>query len=139
MTHTTAHPALPLKNIVVYPHIVQHLAVGRRASMAALKRSTERVVDLVTVAQRAANVENPSIDDLGLLEANAGQSVTVGQRGDRSTQGLELHEIFVDHSIHDLCAGSLKLRELLRGGVVGARKRHVFFAAPVVERRSLDS
>ena len=64
MTHTTTHPALPLKNIVVYPHIVQHLAVGRRASMAALKRSTERVVDLVTVAQRAANVENPTIDDL---------------------------------------------------------------------------
>ncbi len=64
MTASITHPALPLKNIVVYPHIVQHLAVGRPASMAALKRSTERVTELVTVAQRAATIENPTIDDL---------------------------------------------------------------------------
>jgi ATP-dependent Lon protease len=61
---TERHPALPLKNVVVYPQIVQHLAVGRPASMAALQRSAESVIDLVTVAQRAPDVESPSIDDL---------------------------------------------------------------------------
>jgi len=64
---TSRHPALPLKNIVVYPQIVQHLAVGRPASMAALKRSSENAIDLVTVAQRSADIENPSIDDLHVI------------------------------------------------------------------------
>ena len=64
MTTANAHPALPLKNIVVFPQIVQHLAVGRRKSMAALKRSSENAIELVTVAQHAPDVENPEISDL---------------------------------------------------------------------------
>ncbi len=59
-----AHPALPLKNIVVFPQIVQHLAVGRPKSMAALKRASEAATELVTVAQHASDVENPGISDL---------------------------------------------------------------------------
>ena len=64
VTIPTAYPALPLKNVVVFPQIVQHLAVGRRKSMAALKHATEHAVDLITVAQRAADVENPELEDL---------------------------------------------------------------------------
>ena len=59
-----ALPALPLKNIVVFPQIVQHLAVGRRKSMAALKRSSENAIELVTVAQQAPDVEDPELSDL---------------------------------------------------------------------------
>ncbi len=64
MANPTSYPALPLKNIVVFPQIVQHLAVGRRKSMAALKRATEHAIDLVTVAQHAPDVENPELADL---------------------------------------------------------------------------
>ncbi len=64
MTTSSSHPALPLKNIVVFPQIVQHLAVGRRKSMAALKYASEHAVELVTVAQHAPDVENPDLDDL---------------------------------------------------------------------------
>ena len=64
MTTSSSHPALPLKNIVVFPQIVQHLAVGRRKSMAALKYASEHAVELVTVAQHAPDVENPDLNDL---------------------------------------------------------------------------
>ena len=64
MTLSSTHPALPLKNIVVFPQIVQHLAVGRQKSMAALKRASEDAIELVTVAQHAPDVENPGISDL---------------------------------------------------------------------------
>lgn len=64
MTLSATYPALPLKNIVVFPQIVQHLAVGRRKSMSALKKASEEAIDLVTVAQQAPDVENPGISDL---------------------------------------------------------------------------
>jgi len=64
VTTSSSHPALPLKNIVVFPQIVQHLAVGRRKSMAALKRASENAIELVTVAQHSPDIENPEPSDL---------------------------------------------------------------------------
>ncbi len=58
------HPALPLKNIVVFPQIVQHLAVGRQKSLTALQRSAEDRVELLTVAQHSAEVDDPAFSDL---------------------------------------------------------------------------
>ncbi|MEM8766053.1 MAG: endopeptidase La [Pseudomonadota bacterium] len=64
MSETTIHPALPLKNVVVFPQIVQHLAVGRRGSLAALAAAAEDKQRLLTVAQRTADIEEPTLADL---------------------------------------------------------------------------
>ena len=57
-------PVLPLKNTVVYPQIVIPLAVGRRKSLAAVNAGIESGRRIVTVAQKQANIEDPSRDDL---------------------------------------------------------------------------
>ncbi len=57
-------PTLPLKNVVVFPQIVQHLAVGRRRSLAALAAAAEGKRELIAVAQLDASLEDPVFSDL---------------------------------------------------------------------------
>ncbi|MEK7405020.1 MAG: endopeptidase La, partial [Acidobacteriota bacterium] len=58
-------PVLPLKNSVLFPHLLMPLAVGRPASLAAADAAlaTEEK-EIVIVAQREASVEQPSLEDL---------------------------------------------------------------------------
>jgi ATP-dependent Lon protease len=59
-----SYPVLPLKNVVVYPDVVHHLAVGRPRSLAALVAAAEGSRELLGVAQKAPNIEDPDLDDL---------------------------------------------------------------------------
>ncbi|MCB1683100.1 MAG: endopeptidase La [Pseudomonadales bacterium] len=61
---TQIYPILPLKNVVVFPQIVQHLAVGRLRSLAALAAATEHHREFIAVAQRVSGVEDPGFEDL---------------------------------------------------------------------------
>jgi ATP-dependent Lon protease len=58
-------PVLPLRDVVVYPHMVQPLFVGREKSIqaldAAMKADPRRIV---LVAQKAPDIDDPKIDDL---------------------------------------------------------------------------
>jgi len=58
-------PLLPLKNSVLFPHLLMPLSVGRPASLAAVEAAmaTEER-EIVIVAQRDASVETPGLDDL---------------------------------------------------------------------------
>ncbi|MGC8793674.1 MAG: endopeptidase La [Bryobacteraceae bacterium] len=58
-------PVLPLKNSVLFPHLLMPLSVGRPASLAAAEAAlaTEEK-EIVIVAQRDPNVEKPGQDDL---------------------------------------------------------------------------
>ena len=58
------YPVLPLKNTVVYPQIVIPLAVGRPKSLSAVNAGIDSGRRIVTVAQKQANIEDPSRDDL---------------------------------------------------------------------------
>ncbi len=60
----TGHPVLPLKDTVIYPHIVHHLSVGRSRSLAALAAAAEHGQELITVAQLDAGVNDPGLSDL---------------------------------------------------------------------------
>ena len=64
MTDADAYPVLPLKDLVVFPQVVHHLAVGRRKSLAALAAAAEGNRELVGVAQRKPGIEDPDRDDL---------------------------------------------------------------------------
>ena len=50
--------------MVVFPQIVQHLAVGRQRSLAALTVAAEQRRELIAVAQRISGVEDPGYEDL---------------------------------------------------------------------------
>ena len=57
-------PVLPLRDVVVYPHMVIPLFVGRPKSIQALDSAMQVGKQIVLVAQQAADVDEPEVDDL---------------------------------------------------------------------------
>ena len=58
------YPVLPLRDIVVFPHMVVPLFVGRDKSVRALEAVIGDEKEIVLVTQRDAGADNPSTDDL---------------------------------------------------------------------------
>jgi ATP-dependent Lon protease len=61
---TTLIPLLPLRDVVVYPHLVIPLFVGRTKSVKALERASEGDKKILLVAQKSANKDDPVAEDL---------------------------------------------------------------------------
>ncbi|NBW90595.1 MAG: AAA family ATPase, partial [Gammaproteobacteria bacterium] len=57
-------PVLPLRDVVVYPHMVIPLFVGREKSILALEAAMKADKRVMLVAQRQADIDDPKIDDL---------------------------------------------------------------------------
>ena len=57
-------PVLPLRDVVVYPHMVMPLFVGREKSILALDAAMHADKRIMLVAQRAADVDDPKAEDL---------------------------------------------------------------------------
>ena len=57
-------PVLPLRDVVVYPHMVIPLFVGRDKSIRALERSMESDKKILLVAQKDAAQDQPEPDDI---------------------------------------------------------------------------
>jgi ATP-dependent Lon protease len=57
-------PLLPLRDVVVYPHMVLPLFVGREKSVEALEDAMEGGKQVLLVAQRNAADDNPGVDDV---------------------------------------------------------------------------
>lgn len=57
-------PLLPLRDVVVFPHMVIPLFVGRPKSIRALEASMEADRRIMLVAQRAAAKDEPSVNDM---------------------------------------------------------------------------
>ncbi len=55
---------LPLRDVVVYPHMVIPLFVGREKSIRALERAMEDGKQILLVAQKSAGDDNPQPDDI---------------------------------------------------------------------------
>ncbi|MDB2547964.1 LON peptidase substrate-binding domain-containing protein [Porticoccaceae bacterium] len=58
------HPLLPLRDVVVYPHMVVPLFVGREKSIVALEDAMESDKQIVLVAQKNPAEDNPSVVDV---------------------------------------------------------------------------
>lgn len=79
-------PVLPLKNSLLFPHLLMPLAVGRAASIAAIEAAlTSEDKSIFVVAQRNAEVEEPSQGDLFTIGTTA-----VIKRMDRAEGGMRL-------------------------------------------------
>jgi len=61
---TVPVPVLPLRDVVVYPHMVSPLFVGREKSILALDNAMRHNKEIVLVAQRSGDVDDPKADDL---------------------------------------------------------------------------
>ena len=59
-----AVPVLPLRDVVVYPHMVIPLFVGREKSIQALDAAMRTDKRIMLVAQRQADVDDPKLEDL---------------------------------------------------------------------------
>ncbi|VAX07261.1 ATP-dependent protease La Type I [hydrothermal vent metagenome] len=57
-------PVLPLRDVVVYPHMVIPLFVGREKSIKALDAAMQESKQILLVAQKSAEVDSPEIKDL---------------------------------------------------------------------------
>ena len=57
-------PVLPLRDVVVYPHMVIPLFVGRQKSIQALEEAMLRDKQILLVAQRSASEDEPRMSDL---------------------------------------------------------------------------
>ena len=57
-------PVLTLRDVVVYPHMVIPLFVGREKSIRSLDEAMENDKQVLLVAQKSAEVDEPSLDDI---------------------------------------------------------------------------
>jgi len=61
---TKKFPLLPLRDVIIFPHMVVPLFVGREKSIAALEEAAKKDNELFLVTQRDASVLNPELEDV---------------------------------------------------------------------------
>jgi len=61
---TVVVPVLPLRDVVVYPHMVIPLFVGREKSIRALEAAMDDDKRILLVAQKSAEVDDPHVDNI---------------------------------------------------------------------------
>jgi ATP-dependent Lon protease len=61
---TMVIPVLPLRDVVVYPHMVIPLFVGREKSIRALEGAMDGEKQILLVSQKSAEVDDPTADDI---------------------------------------------------------------------------
>jgi ATP-dependent Lon protease len=89
-------PVLPLKNSVLYPNLVMPLAVGRKASLAAVEAALAKEdQQLAVVCQLDGSIEEPRVSDLFRIGTRAVIKKVVRTEGGMQivVQGLERVEI----------------------------------------------
>ena len=76
----TTYPVLPLRDVVVYPHMVIPLFVGREKSVKALDRAMEGNKQILLVAQKSAVEDDPEIVAIAEKAADPQRAVFEGWR-----------------------------------------------------------
>ncbi len=61
---TRLYPLMPLRDIVIFPHMVAPLVVGRKQSIQALEDVMEKRTEIFLVTQKSAAVDEPGPDEI---------------------------------------------------------------------------
>src|SRR5699024_2564201 len=64
MSEESLVPVLPLRDVVVFPHMAIPLFVGREKSIAALEAAMAEDQEVLLVAQRVAETDDPGEKDI---------------------------------------------------------------------------
>ncbi|MFA7275980.1 MAG: endopeptidase La [Pseudobdellovibrionaceae bacterium] len=64
---TQTFPVLPLRDIVVFPHMIVPLFVGREKSVAALEKVMDSGKQILLLTQKNPSVDDPKADDLYMI------------------------------------------------------------------------
>lgn len=133
-------PMLPLREVIIFPHMVVPLFVGREKSIAALEAAITHKLDLFLCAQKDATVVNPSTKDiyeigtigsiiqLVKLPDNTVKVLVEGKRRARIVDFVP-NDQFIQVEVQELLEGELdpvRLEALLRG-VKGTFEEYVKF------------
>jgi ATP-dependent Lon protease len=116
-------PVLPLRDVVVYPHMVIPLFVGREKSIRALETAMADDKKILLVAQKSAEVDDPQVEDihrigtlstiLQLLKLPDGTVKVLVEGAERARIGaFEQTEEFFSASIEALPEGPAEDREV---------------------------
>ncbi len=114
---------VPMRNVVLFPHVLMPITVGRTRSLAALRQAVAADAPLGIVLQKKAQVDEPGFDDLCAV----GTLATVVRQVDAA-----------DGQIHAVCHGQQRFRllELVPGHpFLAARIRAHRGARAAVDRR----
>ena len=84
-------PLLPLRGMIVFPFMIIHLDVGRERSVAALEEAMVRDRQILLVAQKNAETDEPGEKDLYDVGTIAGAPAfeASGRRSARARRGAE--------------------------------------------------
>ena len=89
---TQSYPVLPLRDVVVYPHMVIPLFVGREKSIRALETAMTDDKKILLVAKKNAEVDDPQTEDIhriGIVRNAVGDGIRLmvdaNQAWDRET------------------------------------------------------
>ena len=119
---SATYPLLPLRDVVVYPHMVVPLFVGREKSILALEEAMATNKEIVLVAQKHPSEDNPSLDDLyavgtlatilQLLKLPDGTlKVLVEGIGRVSLTNVREGDDFIQTQVEELSTGAIEPRE----------------------------
>ena len=61
---TSDLPLLPLRDLIIFPHMMMPLFVGREKSINALEEAMTKQTDIVLVAQKDAKTNTPTVEDI---------------------------------------------------------------------------
>ena len=61
---TKLYPLMPLRDIVIFPHMVAPLVVGRKKSIQALEDAMEKRTEILLVTQKDPGVDDPTQADI---------------------------------------------------------------------------
>ena len=63
-TESKTYPLLPLRDVMIFPHMVVPLFVGREKSISALEEAARKGNELFLITQKDASVLNPEREDV---------------------------------------------------------------------------
>ncbi len=139
MATTHYIPVLPLRDVVVYPHMVIPLFVGRKKSIEALDAAMRANKQIFLIAQKDAEQDDPGFDDLyrvgtlatilQLLKLPDGTVKVLVEGNQRSR--VEAFDEFDDtivaqvSPLHDHCSGSDQELDILMRTAISAFDQYV--------------
>jgi len=134
----TVFPVLPLRDVVVYPHMVIPLFVGREKSIKALDQAMAANKQILLVAQKRASEDEPGVEDiyafgtlaniLQLLKLPDGtiKVLVEGVKRARITEYMETGEMFTAHiAIVEPEATEDRELDIHRRSIVGQFEQYV--------------